>query len=188
MPGALGNHVSQKRFADQRQVADQIEGLVPAAFIYITKPAWIKYAAAIKANRIVQRCAANQSHVAHLVELVLESERPRRGDLRRVTLGCHFHFDGLPVYHGMLEPNFARQTERLVREDSNALAAILYRYRTPYPKVSSLAPIVPGTRRLNQVHEWQPATIQNRNLQVIDLDESIIDTHTVENAEQMLRG
>ena len=33
VPGALGDHVPQKRLADQRQVADQVEHFMPAALV-----------------------------------------------------------------------------------------------------------------------------------------------------------
>ena len=41
---------------------------------------------------------------------------------------------------------------------------------------------------LDQPHERQPAAIQDRHFQVVDLDEGVVDSHGVEHAQQVLGG
>ena len=53
--GALGDHVAQQRLADQRQVADQVERLVAAAFVGEAQAAGIQHAGAVEADRVVER-------------------------------------------------------------------------------------------------------------------------------------
>ena len=185
MTGPLGNHVAQQRLANERQVANQVQRLVPAAFVIEAKAAWIEHAAAVEADRIVQRRAANQAHVAHLVQLVLEPESPRRRNLRGIALRRHFHLHRLPADQRVLEPDLARQPERFVGQNRDALALVFHRYRAPDPQVAPFAPVMPETRALDQIDERHPTAIQNRNFQVIDLDKCVVDPHAVENTQQM---
>ena len=100
------------------KVADQIERLVAAALVGETQSARIQHACAIEADRVVERRAANQSHVAHLVQFVLESERARRRDLGGIALGRHLHFQRLPPDQRVIEEDIAGEPESCRRGES----------------------------------------------------------------------
>ena len=52
--GAFRNHVTQKRLADQSQIADQVQRLMPAAFIGKPQTARVKYGRPVKTSRVVE--------------------------------------------------------------------------------------------------------------------------------------
>ena len=88
----------------------------------------------------------------------------------------------------MFPENVAGQPERFVGQDRNALAVILHRDRPPDPQVAALSPVIPNPGAFDQIDEGLPAAIENRHLQVIDLDERVVDAHAVEHAQQMFSG
>ncbi len=79
-PGFLRDHVAQQRPSDQSQIADQVQSLVTAAFVGEAQALGIEDAAAVEAHGVFERCAADQPHVAHLRQFILESEGARGRD------------------------------------------------------------------------------------------------------------
>ena len=82
----------------------------------------------------------------------------------------------------------AGEAETLVGEDGDALAAIFNRNRTADAKVAALAAILANAGLLDEPHERQAAAIQDGNFQVVDFHVHVVDSHGVENAEQVLGG
>ena len=99
--GFFGDDVTEKRLADQRQVADEVERLVAAAFVGEAEAAGVEDGLAVEAYGIVQRGAANQTHVAHLVEFVFEAESAGGSEFGGVVLGRDFHLDRLAPDQGV---------------------------------------------------------------------------------------
>jgi len=52
MTGALGDHVAEQRFSDQRQIPDQIESFVTAALIDEAKSTRIEHSRAVETDRV----------------------------------------------------------------------------------------------------------------------------------------
>ena len=70
VPGALGDHVPEQWPADQGQIADQIQRLVPAALIREPKSARIPNPISLEANRIIERSPANQCSAGEIGRLM----------------------------------------------------------------------------------------------------------------------
>ena len=118
--GFFRDHVAQQRLADQRQIADQIQRLVAAAFVCEAQAAGIQDRLAIEAHGVFERRAANQTHVAHLVELIFETEGARRRDLGGVALRRDFDFEHLPSDQRMI----GKKTSQVSRKRSDGRMVI----------------------------------------------------------------
>src|SRR5262249_25238341 len=88
----------------------------------------------------------------------------------------------------VLVENVAAEQEAVRREDRDALAAALHRNRTANTEVAPAPAKLLNARLLDQLHKRLPAAVQDRHLQVVDLDEGVVDTHAVEHAEQVFGG
>src|SRR5476649_2005807 len=187
MPRAFGDHVTQQRPPQQRQVPDQVQRLMPAALIGRPQPAGVHHAGVGEADGVLERRPANQAHVAHLVQIGFPTEGAGESDLASKTLGSHFEFQRLPP-NGCRVVRIAGQTEAFVGENSDALAFVFHRNGTADTQVAALAAILAGTGLLDQAHERKAAAIQDGNFQVVDLDEGVVDAHRIKNAEQVLDG
>ena len=105
--GALRNHVPQQRTANQSQIADQVQRLVPAALVGEAHSAFVKHRGLIETDGVFQRCATNQAHVAQLCQFVFKSECPCGRDLGGVVVGGNFHFQALMADFRVVEKDLA---------------------------------------------------------------------------------
>ena len=149
---ALGNHMPQQRPSQQREVADQIQRLVAAAFIRSAQALGIQYAGRGEAHGVLQRRPADQPHVAHLVQVGFPTEGARERDLRRVPLRRHFELQRHPA-HRRLIIRIARQPETVGRQNRNALPFVLHRNRPADAKVAALAAELADAGIFQQLHE-----------------------------------
>src|SRR6266404_8452637 len=69
----VGFDARQQRVSDQRQVSDQVEGLVPPEFVREAQRT-VHDAALVEHDGVVERAAANQTHPAQSVEVLDEAE------------------------------------------------------------------------------------------------------------------
>ena len=186
--GFFGDHVTEKWLADQGEVADEIQRLVAAAFVGEAEAAGVEDGLAIEAHGVVERCAADQTHVAHLVELVFEAERPRGSEHGGVILRRDFQLERLTPNQRMREEHFTGEQEAVGRKNADALASAFNRYRFANPQVPFAAARLPDSGGADQIDKGLAAAVENRHFEVIDLDEGVVDSHAVERAEQVLGG
>ncbi len=186
--GLFGNHVTEKRLADQSEVADEIERFVAAAFVGEAEAAGVEDGLAIEAHGVIERGAANQTHVAHLVELVFEAEGAGGSELGGVVFGRDFHIEGLTAYQGVREEYFAGEQEAVRRQDADALASAFDRHGLANPQVTFAAARLADSGGADEIDEGLAAAVEDRHFEVIDLNEGVVDAHAVEGAEQVLGG
>src|SRR5688572_11164178 len=123
-----------------------------AALIGSAQAAFIHDSFASEAHRVFERGAANQSHVAHLVEIGFPSEGAGERDFRRVAIGSDFQFDGLPAdRRGIVR--VAGEAEALGGKDADTLSLVLDGDGAANTKIAALPSILADAGFLNQSHE-----------------------------------
>src|SRR5258708_7474942 len=88
----------------------------------------------------------------------------------------------------MGEEDVASKQEAITGRDGNALAAAFDRNRTADAQITPPLTVQLDARPADQIDKRLAAAVENRHLQVVDFDESVVDAHAVEHAEQMLGG
>ena len=81
--GAVGHHAPQHLVANQREIADQVQHLVPHKLVGETqRPVLDPFPG--EHDGVLFAGAADQSHVAQSLRLMQESEGARRGNVARI--------------------------------------------------------------------------------------------------------
>src|SRR5579863_8952861 len=93
MAGLVGFDARQERAADEGEVADQIQSLVPAKFVGKAQGA-IHHSAFIQDNGVVERSAANQPHPSQALKILhkAKSSRGRQRSTERFAAHAHLNF------------------------------------------------------------------------------------------------
>src|SRR5580658_5916078 len=133
--------MAQKRLPDESEIADKIERLVAAALVGETQSFGILHPLAIETDGVGKRRAANQTHVAHLIQLMRESKGARRRDLLRVALGRHFQIERLVANQGMIVVDIAGEQKTVGRQDGDAFGTRLYGYGPPNAQKTFSPPV-----------------------------------------------
>jgi hypothetical protein len=107
VPGTLSDDMPEKRLADKGQVTDQIEYLVAAAFVGEPQSSFVEDGRAVEADGIFKRCAADETHVTHLVKFPGEAEGASGSDVDGIAFRGHFHFERLTTHERVIEENIA---------------------------------------------------------------------------------
>ena len=140
-----------------------------------------------EAHGVFQARAADQSHIAHLVEIVLPAEGARESQLGGIPFRGDFEFQGLAAHRrGIIR--IAGQAENFVGKDADALALVLHRNRTADAQIAALAAVRADAGLLDQAHEGQAAAVEDGHFEVVDLHVDVVDAHGVEHAQQVLGG
>src|SRR5258708_2819837 len=139
--GPFGDDVSQQRPAHEGEVADEVKRLVPAALVFEPQTAGILDLGVVEADGIVEAGAADESHVAHLAELVFESKGARRRYFFGIAFGCNLHLERLPPDQRMIVEDVAGENKAVRRQDGNALAVGFHADRPAYAQQSLSAAV-----------------------------------------------
>ena len=79
MAAAVHDQMPLNRMADQRQIADHIQNLVPHELVL--EPQRIEHAGLAEDDRVLERAAERQAALAQHLDFLQEAERPRRRNL-----------------------------------------------------------------------------------------------------------
>ncbi len=122
--GAFGDYAAQQRAADEGEIADEVEDFVPARLVRESQPTYIQYFIGGKANGVIKRGAADETHIAHGVQFVFKAERAGRGDLGGVIFRGQIDFHGLAADQVMREVDVAVQGEVVSGKEGDAFIAV----------------------------------------------------------------
>src|ERR1700687_1973344 len=182
--GAIGGHVAENLVADERQIADQIQNFVPDKLIRETQRR-IYQTVAGQHQRVLRRRPANQPLLAHGFGLMQKSKGPCRSNVG----------DVVPVGQGLSESLASNQRmwkidgvgNRIAvrRKNTDELIAFTKFQGLKNPDVSSRAALLTDPGAADQVHEWPRASVENGQLQVVQLDVRVVDSHPYERREQV---
>ena len=184
--GAFGDDVTQQWAADQREVADQVQRFVTAAFIGEAQSFRVQHATAVEADGALEGGPADQSHVSHLVELMRETEGARRRDFLGIPLWRHLHIECLTSHHRMIEVNVAGEETTIGGKNCAALAVTFHRDRPPNAQIPPAPAVSTDASLTDHFNKRQSRAVENRHFEVIDFDERVVDSHAVKDAQQML--
>ena len=186
--GALGDDVTEEGLADEGEVADQVEGFVAAALVGEAKSAGVEDGSVIEADRAVERCAADESHVAHLVELVFEAEGAGGGDVACVDFGGNFKLELLAANEGVVEEDVAGEDEAVGGEDGDSFSVAFDGDRAADVEVAAAAAVSADAGVEDHVDEGLSAAVEDGDFEVVDFDEDVVDPHAIEGTEKVFGG
>ena len=81
VPPALNGDMALDGHADQREITDQVENLVPHELVGPAEPVTVEHAALVHHHRIVEIAAAGETVAPEGLDLVKEAEGARPTDL-----------------------------------------------------------------------------------------------------------
>lgn len=110
VPGFAGFDAPEEREADEREVADQVEGFVAAELVGIAERA-VHDAVFGKDDRIVEGAAADQAHRTERFDIGFEAEGAGAGENLAKRFGIHEQFDLLLADERMGKVNVAADAE-----------------------------------------------------------------------------
>jgi hypothetical protein len=114
MPGFVSFNPGQEGSANERQVTDQVERLMPAELVREAQRP-IYDAGFVQDNRVFERAAANQPHPAHPFEILNKPEGPcrRERSTERFAANPKFNFLGahgrVAVLNEAVDPEILRR-------------------------------------------------------------------------------
>src|SRR5947209_10320866 len=120
MTGAIRRDLTDDRTSNQREVAEQVQDLVPDKLIFESKRT-IDDPLVIEDDAVLDRSAARQSRRAELLDVAEKSERARRGDLAQEIVVLEIEVHRLFADDGMIEIDLVLEDETIRRSDPNAL-------------------------------------------------------------------
>src|SRR5436309_1846269 len=85
MAGAIRNQFAQHRLANEGEIAEQVEGLVPDKLVRKSEARVVQHPFLGENDCVLQQTAANQTVSLQLLHFVIETERPRGCDEVRVV-------------------------------------------------------------------------------------------------------
>ena len=185
MPCALGDHMTEQGLADQGEVTDEIESLMAATLVWKPETAWVHDVLPIEADGAVEVRPADKAHVPHLIELPREAEGSSRRNFRSVALRRHFEFQNLPLDERMIEVDVTCQQETVGRQNTDSLLPSLYCDGSGHTQVAPSSPVDFQSGAADKIHKRLTAPIEDWDFEVVDLDECVVHSHAVENAQQV---
>ena len=126
MPGLVRRERREERLAQQIQVADRVEQLVPDEFIGEAQALGVQYAVLVEHHGIVESAAERKAVVAQVLDLVHEAEGARARDFLEVRgLGeIDFHRLRRALDHRMAEIDREGELVPLERLEARPFVAV----------------------------------------------------------------
>src|SRR5262245_6328673 len=176
---------AQNRRSNQREVAEQVEGLGTDEFIGKAEGRVVEHSGLGKHDRIFERTTAYQTAGLQLLHFVIEAERACRRDAVRVIRSTKLHMKALPSDQRMREINVVLNGEGVRRVNAKSLSVLLQ------DEFFDDANVLPGlvqhhnANLFDRLRIRKGAAVQNGNLEIIEFDEGVVDTDAIESGQQM---
>src|SRR6266498_1731144 len=174
VPRLAGADVAGKRAAQEREVSDEVQDLVPHELVAEAQGPG-NDAALVEDDRVVKTASPRQPASAHRLDVAGETKRPGRRDTRRVLLRADRHRQALAaddrvrkidlVGNGQSGPV---RLERHAAVTANDRDGARERERT-HPRRLSLE-----TGGVEEAHEGKRRAVQDRDLRSFDLDQAVV--------------
>src|SRR3984885_6079353 len=159
VPRPLGYHVTKNMMAGQREIADQVQDLVPHELVFEAQGT-VQHPLAVEDNGARFGDAPDQSHVPQLLLVFFESERPRWGDLHTVIARSEIDDESLAAdRRGKID--LVRNAVSVARIDSDKLVAFAHLNRLEDPDILSPPSLGLQANLLESLHVGQSAAIQD---------------------------
>ena len=97
-------------------------------------------------------------------------------------------FDTLLSYQGVRKIDVILDGEGIGGINPECLLALLEHEGLRNADVTPRRPLFDHTDTSDRFRIWTGAPIENRNFKIVELDKSIVDSHTIEGRKEMLDG
>jgi len=181
----IGDQAAQDRLADQGEIPQQIESLVPYKLVSKTKRGIVHYAGLGEDNRILERSASDQTPGLKLFHVVVKTECARRRDTCRVIRTCQLDLDALLSDERMWEIDGILNAKDIGGVDAQGLLTFLEHERLRDPDVPPRRPLRDYANASDCFRIGKSAPVENRDFKVIQLDIGIIDSDTIQRRKEM---
>src|SRR5579859_1147277 len=187
MAGLVGDDERLERQADEREVADQVERLVAAEFIWEAQLSFEKPIGR-KDDGIFERTAANQAHGAQAVNVFRERKCACGGKLARERVAHDDDFGFLLANHRMGKFDVAAHAKFIGGVNADATVAFRNFEGLHDFQVATLAAKLANARAIEKVHKRLRGAVENGQLERVDFHVDIVDAARIKSGEQMLGG
>ena len=186
MPGLVALVAAQQGRAQDVEVADGVQRLVPHELAFHPQAAGVQDLVAVDDDRILEAPAARQSGLTQGLDLMREAEGAGRHDLGAEGLLIDDEIDDLMADDRVVEIDLEPHLVTVARQQGRVLVAV--------GDVDGLQNLDVADRRLltaeagavQQLDERQGRTVEDRQLGPVDLDHDVGDAERAEGRHQML--
>ena len=184
---ALDADAAAHRQPEQREVAAQVEHLVPDELVGPAKPFRVHHLLVVEHDRVVERAAAREAGVPERVHFAQEAERARGRDVALEALRRQrAEVDLLAADRGVVEIHRIADAEVARRLDADRAVAVHDFDLAADAQHLALFALREDPGRADQVDERRGAAVHHGQLGAVDLDPDVVDAQAVERAEQVL--
>src|SRR5437773_5014764 len=176
----IGNEAAEHRLADQGKIAEQIESLVANKLIRESQRRIVQHARLREDDRILQRSSTDKAARLQFLNFIVEAERPGRRDQVGIVRSRELNVEALFTDQWMSEINIVPDAERIRRIDAERLLAFIEDELFNNSNVLARETLFNDTDTRDSFDIWQGAAVKDRNLEVVEFDVSIVDTHAIE--------
>src|ERR1035437_8784642 len=175
--GTIGLDVAKNVLAEQGEVADEVQHLVPHELVGVAER-WVVNSSGGEHDAVFTRDATDEAHVQHRALLLDEAKGPRRSDLLHVAAIGKIDLESFAANQGMREVNRVADRVPFRRIYADELVTFLHFVRTQNLEVHAFAPLLPQASLGEHLYERQRAAIQAGEFEVVELHGGIVHTHT----------
>src|SRR5439155_12711991 len=161
--GAIRNQPAQHRLANESEVAEQVQSLMPDKLVRKAEGGIVQDPFFGENDRVLQRAAADQTASLQLFHFVIEAERSGWRDKLRVVVSRKLNVEVLPADQWMREIDVVLHTEARRWVDAQSLIAIFENKLFGDPNVSARPVLTHDAHLGNGFGVGHGASIKDRN-------------------------
>src|SRR5206468_4071493 len=182
---AIGNQAAQHRLADQGEISEQVEGLVPNKLVGETKRGIVQHTGFRKHNRVLERSAPDQTTGLKLFHVMIKTECARRRNGFSVIRSGQLNFDTLLSDERVWKIDVILNAKGIGGVDAQRFLALPEHERLRNPDVSPAGPLREYARTSDRFRIGERTSVENRDFKVVQFDVGIVDSDTVQRRKKM---
>ena len=176
------------RRADQIEVADQVENLVPDELVLVAQSAVVKDALAADHDGVVERAAQRQAHRAQLVDLLQEAEGAGPGNVLLVARRGDLERPILPRHHRAVEIDLEIDRKTPARHHRGGAPRVRHRDLLEDLEGAARCVLRGGPGALDEEDEGRGAAVHDRHFRSAQFDDGVVDGAAGQRGHQVLDG
>jgi DNA-binding MarR family transcriptional regulator len=156
---------------------------------FVGKTQWrVQHFVAVHHDGILGRSAADQPLLPHGIGFMQKSESARRRDLLQITAIGQAHAEALLANERVRKVDRIRNRIDICRIHGDELIALTQLDFAHDPEVGACFALFPNAGLLNHFDKRTGAAIQNRQFEIVQLDDGVVDADADKGREQVLGG
>jgi hypothetical protein len=187
MSGFAGFDAAEEGQADKGEVADEIEGLVAAELVRVAE--WAVHDAIFgEDDGVVESAAADEAHGSERLDIGFEAEGTGTGENLAERVGIDEQFDLLLADEGMGKIDVTANAEFVGGIDADSATVFDDFDWFEDADVAAFAAKAADAGLIEQLKERLGGTVQDRDFDVIEVNEDVVDAVGVGGGEKVLGG